>query len=661
MVCIGSVAELEKYAGRKITDIHRHFIDDITIPSQKGKGVLRRVPEVFDCWFESGSMPYAQKHYPFENEKEFEATFPANFIAEGLDQTRGWFYTLMVLSTHLFDKPASQNLIVNGLVLAEDGKKMSKRLKNYPDPTEVADRHGADAVRLYMCNSPVVRAEPLKFREAGVRDTVKDIFLPFYNAYRFFILEAGRFERTVGAFKADPAAVKKSTNITDKWIVAAKNELIQFVRDEMEAYRLYTVAPRVLKFIDNLTNWYVRLNRDRMKGDSGVEDWRASLCTLYDVLLNVSILLAPLTPFLTELLYQNLSRALPNGSPLKAQSIHFVMIPDAEKSDNPTIVTAMDRMQSIVDLGRTCRERKKVGLKKPVKSMTVTNKDKSYISDLQSLEHYIKEELNVEEIKYQASSDNIVYIAEANFRALGAKLGKAMKSVAAEIKNLSQEDLAKFESSGKIIVSGHELTKDEMVVSRKLKDGDNPDMGVEYDESSILMVDFTKDPELEMKFAARNIASHVQRFRKESKLHQDDPVDMWAEVSGSKGGSELQKVLSDKSQYINQLLKRPLWSAALLQGQEVLIKKEEFEIPDHQDKLVISLTVRGAFFNQPALKTIAGGDAKVEVALKHHVQTLSPPSLPSKKTVEITIGGKPYTLKYKEHFALGPADAPWTQ
>merc|ERR1712194_327737 len=158
--------------------------------------------------FESGSMPYAQVHYPFENKSFFEKTFPADFIAEGLDQTRGWFYTLMVLSTALFEKPAFQNLIVNGLVLASDGKKMSKRLKNYPDPTDVCNKHGADAVRLYMCNSPVVRAEPLKFREDGVRDTVKDIFLPFYNAYRFFILEAGRFERAVGPFRADEVAVK---------------------------------------------------------------------------------------------------------------------------------------------------------------------------------------------------------------------------------------------------------------------------------------------------------------------------------------------------------------------------------------------------------------------------------------------------------------------
>jgi isoleucyl-tRNA synthetase len=233
VVCIGSVAELEKYAGRKITDIHRHFIDDITIPSKKGKGVLKRVDEVFDCWFESGSMPYAAKHYPFEGKEEFEKGFPAQFIAEGLDQTRGWFYTLMVLGTHLFDKPPFQNLICNGLVLAGDGKKMSKRLKNYPDPTLMCNTYGADAVRMYMCNSPVVRAEPLKFKEEGVKEVVKEVFLPWYNATRFLVQEVTRYESEGLKFVPDPQKILKSKNIMDKWINASMHNLIKFVREEM--------------------------------------------------------------------------------------------------------------------------------------------------------------------------------------------------------------------------------------------------------------------------------------------------------------------------------------------------------------------------------------------------------------------------------------------
>lgn len=195
VVCIGSIAQLEELSGVRVEDLHREVVDKVEIPSKQNPGTfLKRVDEVFDCWFESGSMPYAQKHYPFENKESFEKGFPADFIAEGLDQTRGWFYTLMVLSTALFGKPAMKNLIVNGLVLAADGKKMSKRLKNYPDPTLVINKYGADALRMYLINSPVVRAEELKFREEGVLGVVKEVFLPWYNAFRFFLQNVERWE-----------------------------------------------------------------------------------------------------------------------------------------------------------------------------------------------------------------------------------------------------------------------------------------------------------------------------------------------------------------------------------------------------------------------------------------------------------------------------------
>lgn len=234
VVCVGSVKELEELSGvTGITDIHRDKIDHITIPSKMGKGVLRRVEEVFDCWFESGSMPYAQQHYPFENKAKFEKSFPADFIAEGLDQTRGWFYTLLVLSTHLFDQPPYKNLIVNGLVLAADGKKMSKRLKNYPEPTAVLNSYGADALRLYLINSPVVRAETLKFKEDGVKEVVSKVLLPWYNAFKFFMNQVALLKKEMGIeFVHDPAKVGRS-NVMDKWILASAQSLIGFVREEM--------------------------------------------------------------------------------------------------------------------------------------------------------------------------------------------------------------------------------------------------------------------------------------------------------------------------------------------------------------------------------------------------------------------------------------------
>jgi isoleucyl-tRNA synthetase len=235
IVCVGSVEELRELSNcGPINDLHRESIDHIHIPSKKGKGMLKRVDEIFDCWFESGSMPYAQKHYPFENKESFEHSFPADFIAEGLDQTRGWFYTLMVLSTHIFDKPPFRNLIVNGLVLASDGKKMSKRLKNYPEPSLILNAYGADALRLYLINSPVVRAEPLKFKEDGVKDVLKDVFLPWLNAYKFFVGQVLLLKKESQIDFVYDVSNQNSENLMDRWILASCQSLIQFVRVEME-------------------------------------------------------------------------------------------------------------------------------------------------------------------------------------------------------------------------------------------------------------------------------------------------------------------------------------------------------------------------------------------------------------------------------------------
>ena len=235
--CIGSIAELEELTGVKVNDLHRDTVDTLTIPSKRpGMPPLKRVTEVFDCWFESGSMPYAQSHYPFENKKQFEDNFPANFIAEGVDQTRGWFYTLLVLSTLLFGKPPFKNLICNGLVLASDGQKMSKRKKNYPDPMEVVRKYGADALRLYLINSPVVRAENLRFREEGVRDLLKDVFIPWFNAYRFLVQNMLIYEEANpgNKFYFDKRKLVVSTNVMDRWILSFTQSLFKFVKAEMK-------------------------------------------------------------------------------------------------------------------------------------------------------------------------------------------------------------------------------------------------------------------------------------------------------------------------------------------------------------------------------------------------------------------------------------------
>jgi isoleucyl-tRNA synthetase len=235
-VCVGSVEELRHLSGFKgdLSDLHRHKIDDITIPSQMGKGTLHRIDEVFDCWFESGSMPYASQHYPFENKDKLESSFPGDFIAEGVDQTRGWFYTLLVLGTHLFGKSPFKNCVVNGIVLAEDGKKMSKRLKNYPDPGIVMTKYGSDALRLYLINSPVVRAESLRFKESGVNEVVARVLIPLWNSYKFFEGQVELLKKIEGVdYVFDPAAETTNTNVMDRWILASCQSLLKFVNEEM--------------------------------------------------------------------------------------------------------------------------------------------------------------------------------------------------------------------------------------------------------------------------------------------------------------------------------------------------------------------------------------------------------------------------------------------
>uniref|UniRef100_A0A8C3FFM4 isoleucine--tRNA ligase n=1 Tax=Chrysemys picta bellii TaxID=8478 RepID=A0A8C3FFM4_CHRPI len=469
VVCIGSVAELEELSGVKVTDLHRESIDHLTIPSRCGKGMLHRVSEVFDCWFESGSMPYAQVHYPFENRKEFEDAFPADFIAEGIDQTRGWFYTLLVLSTALFGKPPFKNVIVNGLVLASDGQKMSKRKKNYPDPVTIVNGYGADALRLYLINSPVVRAENLRFKEEGVRDVLKDVFLPWYNAYRFLIQNIVILQHKEDGkeFLYNENTMKESNNIMDKWILSFTQSLIQFFKAEMAAYRLYTVVPRLVKFVDVLTNWYVRMNRRRLKGENGNEDCIMALETLFGVLYAMCRLMAPYTPFITELMYQNLKTLIDPASVQEknCDSIHYLMLPQVrEDLIDKKIENAVSWMQSVIELGRVIRDRKTIPVKYPLKEVVVIHQDPEALENIRSLEKYILEELNVRQVTLSTDKDKygIRLRAEPDHMVLGKRLKGAFKAVMTAIKELKSEQLEEFQKTGTIVVEGHELHEEDL-------------------------------------------------------------------------------------------------------------------------------------------------------------------------------------------------------
>lgn len=553
VICVGSIDELAKLSGVRVKDLHKDVVDKIMIPSQKNPGSqLKRVEEVFDCWFESGSMPYAQKHYPFQNKASFEKGFPADFIAEGLDQTRGWFYTLMVLSTALFGEPAFKNLIVNGLVLAGDGKKMSKRLKNYPDPGVVINKYGADALRMYLINSPVVRAEPLKFQEAGVLGVVKEVFLPWYNAVRFFSQNLDRWEKNGSKFVPSVAKVKATTNPTDIWISAATQGLIKFVHGEMEGYRLYTVMPALVKFVDQLTNWYLRLNRDRLKGLEGEQpdaEAETGLQVLYDVLLNSTIIMAPFTPFITEYFYQHLRKLQPsfkdatNGggksNPVmagKSDSVHFLRLPAYDEGRlNEEAVEAMEALQAIVEQGRTCREKRKISLRTPVKSVVaiLRNPPEHVVNGLKGpLKSYILSELNSWELQLVPKAEEHDWVTLAltpNFKVLGKKLGKKMKEVGNAVKALSHENAVKCLEEGKLEVAG--ITLDAVTeLESKLsfsRGGKNWESASSQDGALVVGMDCTQDEAILSAGRSRELINHVQQLRKSAGLELEDAVEVF--------------------------------------------------------------------------------------------------------------------------------------
>ena len=290
-VCVGSIEELFALSGVRLTDLHKHVVDRVTFPCPECGETMNRVPEVLDVWFESGSMPYAQHHYPFEDPEAFARRFPADYIAEGLDQTRGWFYTLLVLSTALFDQAPFRNCVVNGLILAEDGRKMSKSLKNYPDPFALMESTGADALRAYLINSPVVRAEPLRFSEDGVREVVRTVMLPLWNAFSFFTTYAAADGLGAADLAAAPPPAARPE--IDRWILSVLQSLIARVNHEMEGYFLYDVVPPLIAFVDDLTNWYIRRSRRRFwrQRDAGsaatAADTLAAFATLYEVLVRL--------------------------------------------------------------------------------------------------------------------------------------------------------------------------------------------------------------------------------------------------------------------------------------------------------------------------------------------------------------------------------------
>lgn len=555
-ICIGSRAELKELSGVYPEDMHKHFVDKITIPCKKCGGMMQRVPEVLDCWFESGSMPYAQQHYPFENKEQFEKNFPADFISEGLDQTRGWFYTLTILAAALFDKPAFKNCIVNGLVLAEDGKKMSKSLRNFTDPNKVIDQFGADALRLFLMNSNAVKADDLKYSDEGVRDVLKGILIPFWNSYSFYVTyanidgvvppENAKVDGKDGGLEQFVAGLN---NPLDAWILSVTEKLTQEVTSALDNYDLSQAVPPMIEYIDLLNNWYIRRSRRRFWKSENDSDKAQAYETLYRALKKFSLIAAPVIPFITESIWQNLK------TQTDALSIHLASYPEYnENVRNTALEFKMKTVQKAVSMGRALRYQFNLKIRQPLKAVEIVTRNTEEKKVLLEMEESIIEELNVKEVIFHEKEDELVeYSAKANFRILGKELGASMKKAAAIIEAMNSEEIQNILEGSKlsIDVDGKtvEITAEKIIVNRIEK----ASLKVVNEGTLTVGLNTELTEELVMEGFVRDLVRGIQTLRKDCGLEVTDRINL--SVSAAENAADkaiLKKAFTMFRDYISE-------------------------------------------------------------------------------------------------------------
>lgn len=528
---IGSRAELKELSGHELDDLHKHFADLIEFPCSCG-GCMKRIPEVFDCWFESGAMPYAQNHWPFQDKNRTEANLPADFIAEGIDQTRGWFYTLTVLASALFDRPAFKKCIATGIVLAADGQKMSKSKRNFTDPMEIVEQYGADAVRLYLQNSPLTRGEDLKFSDEGVKDAMKSIILPLWNAYGFFVTYANidKIEPQEGAAPSHPL---------DQWALSALRKLIGDVESAMEEADLQKAIAAISLYIDNLNNWYIRRSRRRFWKSDNDTDKMEAYQTLYEVLMALIKTAAPFMPFVCEEIYQNLRK---KDAP---ESVHLCSWPQTRQDNR--LLELEDKMSLAMRtaaMGRALRNAHNLKTRLPLRSVYLVSRDSKERAVLKEMENIILEELNVKEALIKENEEDLVeYKAKANFKILGKTLGADMKAAAAAIEALESEAISALLDGAALSVSfagkeysAIEITQNNVIIQRIEKSG----LKTANDGSLTVALDTTVNEELKMEGAARDLIRAIQNLRKERGLEVSDRIKLF--VLGSEQAHETIKI-----------------------------------------------------------------------------------------------------------------------
>lgn len=525
--CIGSRAELVEKAVENIdetVELHRPFVDDVHVKCSHCGKPMTRIPEVIDCWFDSGAMPFAQWHYPFEHEDDFDKLFPADFICEGIDQTRGWFYSLMAISTFIMGKSPYKNVLVNDLLLDKNGKKMSKHVGNTVDPFEMLNKYGADATRWYLLNvSPAWT--PTKFDEEGLQEIVSKFFGTLKNVYNFFVLYGNLDNIDV---KALSVAYEKRPEL-DRWILSKYNKLIRGVTESMDRYDHMKTVRAITEFVnEDLSNWYIRRARRRFYSEGMSKDKESVFATTYEVLEGIARIIAPIAPFISDEMYKKLTGE---------ETVHIAYFPQVnEKLIDDKVEKRMDVVRAVCNLGRGIREKESLKVRQPLAGVLVDGKFKDLVEDMTSL---IMEELNVKEVVFaQELSKYMDFSLKPNFKVAGPVLGKNIKAFGSAIaKENAEEFISKLEQNGRVELDLNDekitVEKDFVDVKISAKEG----FAVAMENNIFAILDTNLSQELIDEGISREIISKIQQMRKQNNYEMMDNINIFmsadAEVLGA--------------------------------------------------------------------------------------------------------------------------------
>jgi len=578
--CLGSMAELEKFSGKRLDDLHKPFIDAVTWSCSKCNGTMRRTTEVIDVWFDSGAMPVAQWHYPFENKDTFERSFPADYICEAIDQTRGWFYSLLAISTLLFDKTCYKNCVVVGHVMDKDGKKMSKSLGNTVDPFKIVEQYGADPLRWYLLTNSQLSMQT-RFDADGVQEVINKFFGTLINTYAFFAMYAN-----IDKFKFTGHTIQfEQRPEIDRWLLSSLNRLVERVEETYNRYDVTRGARAISEFVvDDLSNWYVRRCRRRFwKAEIGA-DKQSAYETLYHVLVTVSKLIAPVAPFTAEALYRRLIDSSVNSAASR-ESVHLEEFPSASHSAfefrQVALEEKMGMVRDIVVAGRALRNAKALKIRQPLRKLFIVVNDESKRKAILAGANLIKEELNIKNVELIANTEALtVQRAEPFFKSLGPKFGKNANAVAEMIRQLTPEQIRQLDADGTLALtlSGEEmaLNKDDVRVKAEQASG----LAVSSGGDWIVALDTNLDEALIHEGLAREFVNRVQNMRKDAGFEVIDRIRIYYESS-----EPLSRALQHAAAYVkNETLAETLERNGAAKPNT---HREEWDI--NGDKTIISI------------------------------------------------------------------------